>query len=322
MVFALGGGRKRAGRRHNLRARHVRQSRKDHAASSSRPFCPLFYFRARYRARPPLHPLASGAFPMSFVACGCDSPQRRRSTTIDRQPFKIRLLERRFASPRPSFFCADAQCARLSVSMAPWGSYGRLPGETQMTGRLIRACSGRRLRRFGPAGRKKPTRPKPWPTPAPISTNPARPGAPAPIKNQTHLDFSCDSDRLQKEHEQSEIRNFDRRAPQFLSGPCKAARGIRLLGRPAFFAAPRKAPMRHRRFYGEGLPENVEGGDWRGGGSSATIRRAFFGHRRKFPLTIGAEFCRIRISAVGARCGFLAPLGVFPDSSVGRAVDC
>ena len=53
MVFALGGGRKWAGRRNNLRARHARQSRKDHAASSSRPLCPLFFFifpRAQPRA--------------------------------------------------------------------------------------------------------------------------------------------------------------------------------------------------------------------------------------------------------------------------------
>lgn len=181
MVFALGGGRKWAGRRNNLRARHARQSRKDHAASSSRPLCPPFflYFRARNRARSPSQPLASWAFPMSFAACGCDLPQRRRSKPIDRQPFNIRLPGRRFASRFRAPFCADAQCARLSVSMAPCGSYGRLPGETQMTGRLIRACSGRRLRRFDPAGRKNPTRPKPWPSPAHTSTNPAarRPGA-------------------------------------------------------------------------------------------------------------------------------------------------
>lgn len=141
---------------------------------------PFFlYFRARNRARSPSQPLASWAFPMSFAACGCDLPQRRRSKPIDRQPFNIRLPGRRFASRFRAPFCADAQCARLSVSMAPWGSYGRLPGETQMTGRLIRACSGRRLRRFDPAGRKNPTLPKPWPSPAPISTNPAarRPGA-------------------------------------------------------------------------------------------------------------------------------------------------
>lgn len=110
----------------------------------------------------------------------------------------------------------------------------------------------------------------------------------------------------------SEILIFDRRSPSFLQSPCTAARGIRLLWRPVFFVAPNKAPMRHRRFYGEGLPENVEGGDWRGGGSSVVIRRAFFGHRRKFPLTIGAEFCRIRISAVGCVVVFRRALGDVP----------
>ena len=96
---------------------------------------PFFlYFRARNRARSPSQPLASWAFPMSFAACGCDLPQRRRSKPIDRQPFNIRLPGRRFASRFRAPFCADAQCARLSVSVGPWGSYGRLPGETQMTG--------------------------------------------------------------------------------------------------------------------------------------------------------------------------------------------
>ena len=145
-------------------------------------FVPFFYFRARNRARSPSQPLASGAFPMSFAACGCDSPQRRRSKPIDRQPFKIRLLGRCFASRFRAPFCADAQCARLSVSTAPWGSYGRLPCETQMTGRLTRACSRRRLRRFDPAGRKK-NRFGPNLGQAPPPSQPTqRLGAPAPIK--------------------------------------------------------------------------------------------------------------------------------------------
>ena len=323
MVFALGGGRKWAGRRNNPRARHARQSRKDHAASSSRPLCPpFFYISARNRARSPSQPLASWAFPMSFAACGCDLPQRRRSKPIDRQPFNIRLPGRRFASRFRAPFCADAQCARLSVSMAPWGSYGRLPGETQMKGRLIRACSGRRLRRFDPAGRKNPTRPKPWPSPAPISTNPAarRPGADK--KTKPILIFHAIPTVCRRNMNNPRSGILIGAPRNFLPALAKPREESVCWGaRPSL---PR--PARRQCVIGDSMARVCrrmsKAAIDAAGGSAAAIRRAFFGHRRKFPLTIGVEFCRIRISAVGARCGFLAPLGVFPDSSVGRAVDC
>ena len=155
MVFALGGGRKRAGRRDNPRARHARQSRKDRAASSSRlPRPSLFLFpRALPRAfafatvgvRGVPHALCR--MRMRFAAASINN---HRSPTIQNSaagaPFRIPasgLILRR----RPT-----RALSRLHGSM---GACGSLPCETQTTGRLTRACSGRRLRRFGLAERKK-----------------------------------------------------------------------------------------------------------------------------------------------------------------------
>lgn len=115
------------------------------------PFAPVFA-RIRLRIR-----CASGAPPMAFAECGCDSPRRRRSTT-NLSPaihkfgcwgavFHLRFRGRFAPTPNARAFSS------------PWLHGGHAAGcgaETQMTGRLIRACSGRRLRRFGPAGRRKP----------------------------------------------------------------------------------------------------------------------------------------------------------------------
>ena len=208
---------------------------------------------------------------------------------------------------------------RLHGSM---GACGSLPGETQMTGRLIRACSGRRLRRFDPAGRKNPTRPKPWPSPAPISTNPAarRPGADKKTKPILIFHAIPTVCRRNMNNPRSEILIGARR--NFLPALAKPREESVCWGaRPSLLR-----PARRQCVIGDSMARVCrrmsKAAIDAAGGSAAAIRRAFFGHRRKFPLTIGAEFCRIRISAVGARCGFLAPLGVFPDSSVGRAVDC
>ena len=169
---------------------------------------------------------------------------------------------------------------------------------------------------------KKPIRPKPWPSPAPISTNPAarRPGADK--KTKPILIFHAIPTVCRRNMNNPRSGILIGAPRNFLPALAKPREESVCLGaRPSL---PR--PARRQCVIGDSMARVCrrmsKAAIDAAGGSAAAIRRAFFGHRRKFPLTIGAEFCRIRISAVGARCGFLAPLGVFPDSSVGRAVDC
>lgn len=263
MVFALGGGLKRAGRRHNLRPRHARQSRKDHAASSSRPLCPppFFYISARATARVHLRNrwrLGRSPCPSPHAVAICRSGVGRNPSIANHSIFGCRG-----AVSHPAFGRRFAPTPNARAFPSPWLHGGmRQSARRNSNDGLI---DPRMFRPSPPAfrsgGAEKSDSAQTLANPRPHLNQPLLLGAPAPIKNQTHLDFSCDFACRQKEHEQSEIWIYDRRAPQFLTGSCKAARGIRLLGRPAFFVAPRKAPKRHRRFYGEVLPENVEGGD-------------------------------------------------------------
>lgn len=175
MVFALGGGRKRAGRRNNPRARHARQSRKDHAASSSRPLCPPLFFIFP-RAQPRAFAFATVGFlgvphvlrRMRLRFAAAASVETHRSPTIQYSaagaPFRIPLsgavLRRR--PMRASFrFHGPLGVIRQAAR--------RNSNDGLIEPRMFRPSPPA----FRSGGRKNLTRPKPWPSPAPISTNPA-----------------------------------------------------------------------------------------------------------------------------------------------------
>ena len=182
MVFALGGGRKRAGCRHNLRVRHARQSRKDHAASSSRPFCPIFIsaratarVRLRNRWRPGRSP--------------CPSPHAVaiRRSGVGRNPSIANHSKFgcRGAVSHPAFGRRFAPTPNARAFPSPWLHGGmRQSARRNSNDGLI---DPRLFRPSPPAFRsggaeKKTDSAQTLANPRPHLNQPLRRGAPAPIK--------------------------------------------------------------------------------------------------------------------------------------------